>query len=509
MSERRHCPPLGSERSRAAATPAKGRSRRRFLRGLGGVALALPFLELLDAPKAKAGGSAKPKRYVFSFGGASLGIDGRDAVVPDAEGAIAGLMTRGIQPLEDLGITDLVSLVSGLEIPYGPNNAIPAGGRYINWHSSSPAPLASGVRCLPGDEGLQGPTSDWIVANQIAEGLANQVLAYRVQAAFYRGSNPTNTSRGMLSARMNGGSLEEVPPVSSLRAAFQSLTTGFVPPDPEDAAAAQFLLQRRRSVIDLVRGDTEALLPRLGAADRARLERHFDELRGLETRLDAIQPPDSPSCQPIEDPGEDPPIGGAVENGDSGGYSSNGAYSDEERRATVMVDLVHMAFACDIARVANLMFTYSQCFLNMNPLFGHPSDLHELGHYSLGGGDVGANAMADGISWHVKHWGRLLQKLRDTEDLDGSSMIDSTSAILCFEGGWGYDPEADKDGSAHSSENMAVLIGGRAGGLNMSGGQHLRATGQHPTKVINTAMKAVGVDQQLGEVPGTFDDLFG
>lgn len=484
--------------------------RRRFLRGLGGIALGLPFLEALDVRKASAGGQSKPRRYIFSFGGSSTGIDGMDAVVPGSEGAIGGLVTRGIQPIADLGITDLVSLVSGLEIPYGADDAIPAGGRYIQWHSSSPCPLASGMRCLPQDEELQGPTSDWVVAPVIAEGLATQVLAYRVQAAFYRGSNSTTGTRGLLSARMNNGNLERVPPISSIKTAYQGLITAFIPPDPGEAEAARFLLERRKSVIDLVRGDTETLLPKLSASDRVRLERHFDELRGLENRLAAIQPPDSAACQPVEDPGDDPPIGGAVENGEQGsggGYDSGAAYSNEELRATVMTDLIHMAFACDMARVANLLFTYSQCFLNMNPIYGHPTDLHEMSHYSMGGGQAGADAMADGIAWHVKHWGRLLQKLRDTEDFDGSSMIDSTSAILCFEGGWGWDPEQAQEGSAHSSENMVVLIGGKAGGLNGSGGQHLRKTGEHPVKVINTAMKAVGVDQSLGEVSGTFDEL--
>ncbi len=507
MSERRSLP------RRIAAPSAPKPHRRRFLRGLGGIALALPFLEVLDAKKtARAGGSTKPMRYIFSFGGSSFGIDGSDRIVPAGEGPIGGLITRGLQPVADLGISDLVSMVSGLEIPYGPDAAIPSGGRYIAWHSSSPCPLACGVRTEPGDERLQGPTSDWLVSSQIAEGVAQPVLAYRVQAAFYRGSNGTGGTRGLISARMNGGTLEEVPPISSLQAAYQQLITGFIPPDPGEAAEAQFLLSRRKSVIDLVRGDTEALIPRLGQADKIRMQRHFDELRALENALNAIEPPDSPACQPVEDPGDDPPIGGAVENGEQGmggGYDSTAAYSDEERRATVLTDLIHMAFACDISRVANLMFTYSQCFLNMNPIYGYPTDLHEMSHYSMGGGEDGANAMADGIAWHVKHWGRLLQKLRDTEDFDGSSMIDSTSAILCFEGGWGYDPEQDAQGSAHSSENMAVLIGGKAGGLNASGGRHLRATGRHPAEVINTAMQAVGVSTQLGEVSGSFDELMG
>jgi hypothetical protein len=86
-------------------------------------------------------------------------------------------------------------------------------------------------------------------------------------------------------------------------------------------------------------------------------------------------------------------------------------------------------------------------------------------------------------------------------------MLDSTAMILCFEGGIGFDPEQGNMGEAHSTENMVVLIGGRAGGLHSSPGRHIRRQDEHPVKVINTAMKAVGVDQQLGEVPGTFDEL--
>jgi hypothetical protein len=487
--------------------------RRRFLRGMGGFAVALPFLEYFSKREAGAGPSQNPKRYIFAFGGSSLGIDGQDSVAPTAEGSLLDNITRGLQPLGDLGITDYVSCVSGLEIPYGPDNAIPVGGRYIAWHASSTCPLASGMRSQPGDESLQGPTSDWVVAEHIAPGDPNAVLAYRVQAAFYRGNNDTDGQRGLLSARMNNGNLEEVEPTSSNKSAFNSLISGFIPTDPGEAAAAAFLLKRRKSVIDLVRGDTELLVPKLGKADKIRLERHLDELRALELRVNAVTPPDTPGCQPVDDPGEDPVIGGAVENGEqgSGGYTNaNAAYSNEEFRASVMVDLIHMAFACDMRRVANLMFTYSQCFLNMMALFNHPTDLHEMSHYSMGGGQEGADAMADGISWHVKHWGNLLHKLELTEDVDGTPMIENTSAILCFEGGWGYDPEQDAQGSAHSSENMVVLIGGKAGGLNAGGGKALTRTGEHPVKVINTAMHAVGVEQDLGEVSGDFDaDLIG
>ena len=488
----------------------KKTTRRAVLRGLGGICVGLPFLEVFQPKRASA--AEAPLRYVVAFAGSSLGMSGMDSVVPASVGPIAGNLSRGLQPIADHGVEDAASWISNLQIDYGADGSIPAGGRAIPWHSSSTCPLLCGVRsAAAGDESLQGPTSDWIVANTIAGPTmaSRPVLNYRVQAAFYRGSNGTGGDRGLMSMRDNGGTLEKVPPQFSPQIAFNDLFTGFIPPDPAEAAEAQFLLARRKSVIDLVRGDADNLIKRLGAADKIRMERHFDELRGLENKLQEVNLPDAPECQMLPDPGMDPPVGGAVENGDTDGYAGNGAWSDEETRAELMTDLIHMAFVCDLSRVSALMFTYAQCFLNMNPLYGHPSDLHELGHYSVGGGIDGANAMADGVAWHVGHVARLMAKLRDTTDVDGNTILDNTALVLLFEGGWGYDPEQNADGSAHSSENMGVFVGGRAGGLHAGGGQHIDGGGAHPVQVVNTVMGALGVSEELGEVSGTIPGLVG
>jgi hypothetical protein len=487
-------------------------NRRRFLRGLGGIAIGLPFLELLMPKTASA--APAPSRYIVAFAGSSLGMDSTQHVDPANTGPLVGNLSRGLQPLADLGVDDVTSYVSGLEIPYGAAGSVPAGGRHIGFHAHSPCPLLSGVRSASneGDESPQGPTSDWVIANAIGGPtlMTRPVLTYRVQPAYYRGSNGTGGDRGLMSARMNGGSLEKVPPTFSPQIAFQDMFTGFIPPDPAEAAEAQFLLERRKSIIDLVATDTEALIPKLSAADKIRMERHLDELRGLELKLQQSMPPDIAACMMLTDPGADPAIGGAVDNGDTGGYAGNGAWSDEEIRAEIFVDLIAMAFTCDLSRCSALMFTYAQCFLNMNPLYGYPTDLHEMSHFSMGGGDAGADAVADGIAWHVRHCATLMKKLRDTQDLDGASnILDNTALVLLFEGGLGYDPEQDNQGSPHSTENMAVMVGGLAGGLNQSGGQHIVAPGAHPVECINTVMGALGVPGTLGEVSGTIPGLIG
>lgn len=483
-------------------------SRRSFLRGTAGFAMALPALEAMNA--SAAGGNAC--RYFLGFAGTSTGFPGfdYDLLRPDTVGAGYDVK-RALQPLADLGINDIVSVITGMEIPWGDAGSVPPGGRVRNWHAKSVAPLISGVRGADnGDEDAKGATSDQVAAAVLGQDTTHSALTYRVQAAYYRGSNGDGGARGRISYRdEGGGNIVPVDPIVSPRLAYESLFTGFVPDDPEAAAAALTALRRRKSAVDLVMEDAQALIPKLGAVDQQRMQRHFDELRDLETRLDEIDPSSASECQQLPDPGDDPPIGNAVENGDTGGYESNGAYSNEELRAEVLTDLIAMGFTCDIARVGSIMYTMSQCFLNANPLFGAPSDIHEIGHFGIGGGETGLNGVSDGVAWHVHHFARLVAKLRDTPDIAGGTILDNSALVLVFEGGWGYDPESGDALNVHSSQNMPALIAGHAGGLNPGGGVHVPHDGGHPTQVINTALRAVGIDQDMGEVSGVVSELLG
>jgi hypothetical protein len=160
-----------------------------------------------------------------------------------------------------------------------------------------------------------------------------------------------------------------------------------------------------------------------------------------------------------------------------------------------MSDLVHMAFTCDLTRSASLAYTFAQCFIDTQALLGiQQTDVHELGH-----GAGSDQDKADAFAWHIKHFGYLVAKLRDTPEV-GGSMLDNTVMVFIPEGGW-------DDGDPHSGENMAVLIAGRAGGLRP--GQHVRAAGKHPATVLISAMNAAGVaTEQLGEVSGQVPELF-
>jgi hypothetical protein len=324
-----------------------------------------------------------------------------------------------------------------------------------------------------------------------------------VQPIKYVGAGDAGGQAGRISWRDEGGNIVGIDPFSSPRLAYMSLFGNFQPPDPAEAQAAAFLLARRRSVLDTLRMRTQNLLGKLSGEDNVRMQRHFDELKALEDKLDAMPPPTTGACELLPDPGDDPPIGESHGTNAEGNldYNENAAYSGEDLRAELMMDYVRMAFACDLARVAAVRLTIDQTFLNMLPLSGAASDMHELSH-----GAVSDEAHADAVGWHVKHFARLVSLLRDTTELDGSSLLEHTAIVLCFEGGFGFDPESGTGDRAHSTENMVALVAGRVGGL--VHGEHIVADGMHPANVIVTAMQAVGMaTDTLGEISGTIPGL--
>jgi hypothetical protein len=485
-------------------------SRRALLRGAAGLGVGLPWLEAMHQ-RAQAQ-TAPPKRYIVMFGGHSLGADNdmvRNLFAPDVIGRGYDLKAA-LAPIADYpGLQDEISVISGLTIPWAALNGgtTPPGGRPgPTFHADTASPLLSGVRSASGSALCNGPTSDQIVADQIAGNTTFRTLTLRAQALLYVVVGP---DLGIMSHKSGGAGAAPIPvppevsPAAVFNALFGNFTSGLT---PAQAARQNFLLRSRQSILDLVRGDTERLMPRLGAADQVRLSRHLDEIRDLERRVSAMPPVQAGACQRPADPGPDPALGMEQANPNNTlcgriirSSDVNLGYSGEDTRARVMCDLIHMAIACDLTRVATLMLTMFRSSMNMYPLIGVARDLHDVSH------ETDTATLSRAVAWHIKHFAYLAAKLGSTPEGNGT-LLDNCAMLYLCEGGQGRN-ETGSDYSTHSSENMACLLAGRAGGLKP--GQHIVATGQHPAAVITSAMNAVGVAVPgLGEVTGTIPQLF-
>jgi hypothetical protein len=339
------------------------------------------------------------------------------------------------------------------------------------------------------------------MADEIGNETILKSVSWQVQAAWYL-SVSAPYGRDILSVKDDGsGGLIEIPGTVSPQQAFDTVFYNFQPPDadPAEIAAQDFAWRQRKSVVDLVRRRAERLVEQLGGADRQRIERHLDEIRDLEKRIAVLPTAPQGAC---ELPGQpmDPPLGG---NQPDGGYSQNVGYSGEEERARAFMDLISMAFTCDLTRVGAILVTMAQSHLNMYQLTGQATDLHEIGH---GGVPGGTQAVAEAQAWHMKHFAYLIDRLRSMPE-DSGTVLDSSSVVWLWEGGHGYDSGADKQNSSHSTQNMACAISG--GGLKR--GEHIVAPSgaRHPANVLITAMKTAGYSaNELGEVSGDIPALY-
>jgi hypothetical protein len=396
-----------------------------------------------------------------------------------------------------------VTLVSGLHIP----NALVDGGQVqpggalgFHWHTN---PLLTGTAQVGSvtDATVTAPSTDQLVAAAIGGETTIRNLNYRAQALFYiLGGNGFDVpdNRDTISFADNGqGVITPVPPTVSPKQAYENLFLGF---DTSDAG--RFALRKRQSVLDLVERRTGGVLAALGSADRQRMELHYAHIRELEKRLEqAGALPDNPGCAMPVHPGEDPPLSGSFDKPTcSGGtYEVDAGYSGEYDRARILMDCIHMAFVCDLTRVATMMLSMWQCFMNAAALGGANYDVHASTHFSS------PSAIEPIAAWHVDHFAYLVSRLRDSPEGVGS-VLDNCALVFMSEGGNGAGPSGSE---SHTTENMCWMVAGGAGGLLR--GEHVAAptSANHPVNVLISAMNAVGVPtDNVGEISGVIPELF-
>ena len=390
-------------------------NRRALLRGAGGVAIALPWLEIMT-PRAASAAPASPKRFVgvYTPGGTVLSA-WRPTGTP-SEYAFGPILS----PLTP--VKERVLVMDGLDMKCAIGEQNQAG--LVGLLTGSP-------QVSEYDQFAGSPSLDQVLASRLSAGYALPSLELAVRWG-------TGKSHGLphpinvLSFRDAPG-FAPIPPRLDPASIWKGLF-GASAPSPSRTWD--------KSILDAVDKRYTKLSQRLGAADRARLEQHLSSLRELEQRVAST----CAAPELVDTSDYDPAAGLRADD--------NGALRDVETDAAIpkvgrlMMDMLVMALACDITPVATLMWSDTEAKHTL-PWLG----LNEHVHFYMNEGGYRPDDLTTIFTWYATQHLYLIEQLANVS-VGERTLLDET---VVFFGSHLQHP-AD-----HSKTDMPFLLAG--GGL--------------------------------------------
>ncbi len=454
--------------------------RRRFLLGLGGVAVALPFLESIHAPRARAG--ADIFRYAF-FVRAGNGVaqqqrGWRDGVEVELEpeqfwprelGALDTASMRDVNG--DRATSELSAFASKLMLVRGVNRpfSTPSCG-----HSDSIVQLLTSANIISGTSNDSMPLDrsiDWRIAEQLNSPgrdpmtlMAGPTSAYIREGLSWRGARErTPAERSPLNQYMRMMGITSAPPEIQAR-----------------------IVARQNSVNDLVRDELSALLSRrdLGMLDRRRLQQHFEAIRDTEVSLLSCESSDPAFMSRL----------GEITN-----VEANDVRPEVVRRH---MEVLALAAACNYTHAGTLQVGEGNDQTQYEVGGSRLPRFHWISHRIYSDGADG-EVIPDAVSLHhqvdrlqLGMFRHLLERLDMYDSPYGGTLLDDGVCV------WLNDLS---NGPPHGGTNVPWVLAGGAGGR-LRTGQYVDAGGANYNKILNTIAAAVGCTKDDGSPLDDFGD---
>lgn len=403
-------------------------SRRSFSLGLGAAALAAPFIDvLLGRGDARADTSKAAKRLVVFFTPNGT-VPGRWR--PTGDGTSFSFPAGSIlEPLT--AVKDDVIVCDGIDF-VGVSN-----------HEGGMAAMLTGGGGAGSTSG--GMSVDQYVASKLGAADRFPSLELGVQTSAWGGNVQTRMCYSAPGAF--------VPPDDDPHSVYGRLFADLVQPGaPVDHTKA-----RRKSVLDAARADLAALYPRLGMAERHKLDDHVAALQKVEAGLDGAAT-----------------AGGACQK--PAALSQVTSFADQGAQ---QMDLLVAALACGMTKVASLQWSHT-----VGP---HVFDWLGLteGHHSLSHIDdsnpTGVEQFVKAERWYASQFAALVGKLKATADPMGGTLLDSTLVVWAKELG---------DGRLHDCVSVPFVTTG--GGV-WKTGRYLKFGGAPHQKLLVSICQAMGL----------------
>src|SRR5262245_32743311 len=429
-------------------------SRRTVLRGLGAT-LSLPLLEaMVPAMTATVKTAASPTKR---FGAVFVPMGERPSHWTPTTTGVNFEFSPILKPIESF--RDSIIVVSNIDRPLQGTHAVSTG----TWLTGS-APKRTEA-----EDFVAGTSLDQIIAGQIGGDTVFPSLQICTEDfTGYVGACDVGYSCAYMNTISWKTPTTPMPLESNPRVVFERL---FGRPGSSEQRLRR--LRQNRSILDSVQGDVAALERGLGTRDKARLDEYLDHVREVEGRIQrAEKQTDARLVAP------DAPIG---------------VPETWEEHATVMFDLMALAWEADLTRVFSFMLNREASQLVFpNLAFNEP--WHHVSHH---GNEAEKLALLVKLNtWQIEVFGRFLDRLRKTPDGDGN-LLDH-SVLL-----WG---SGMSDSNTHSAFDVPYLMVGKGAGL-FIGNRHLVAPrGTQLANVMLTVAQKFGAEiDKFGVSTGAFD----
>jgi hypothetical protein len=432
-------------------------SRRAFLRGAAGAAVALPFLESLPERSPWAADDPPP---VFAFFICTVGGVVKTRFFPNTTGPLtqAGLAAAGKATSQLAAHADNLLFLSGINWPpnsYRADSHVDALVAALT--ARQPVSNGGATNVTSG-----GPSADAYIAAAAHPG--------KPPIALYAG----NVKNGYEAQRLSFAGPGQLNPVIdnpyNLYLELMGLAT------PAGDLAAQQLLRSRNSVHDLVREELTSLMqhPRLGTTDRQRLQQHFDAIRDAEITMGSLCTTTGLDVASVE----------ALQT-----YKWNAHRTDE--MVKLHMSLVAMAFACNYRRAASLQWgdPYDRTIYDVPSNLDRQWQFTYISHRLLSDGAIGSDA-GDPLAAqaHAEVDAVRMQTLAaGLEHFKARGLADRCLVM------WTVNYA---EGPSHAFVDVPHIVWGNGGGF-LKQGQYVDGGGTTNNRLLNTLISAALQDKHM------------
>lgn len=421
-----------SQTTEVAAQHHAALTRRSFLRGLG-ACIALPAFESLLPVRSL--GALASTTATHKLATTASGAPLRTAFLYFPNGVIQSTwwpkgestnfeLNRTLQPLAS--VREHIQVLGGLDhvnATAGPDGA--------GDHARANGTFLTGVRMKKSATNIRaGISIDQVIAKEVGHLTRLSSLELTCDAGRNSGACDSGYSCAYQYNVSWSSPTTPMTPEANPRQVFERLFgAGLL------AERAEELKRRRaeqRSILDFVMEDARDMQRRLNPADKDKLDQYLTGVRELEARIQRAEKLGDPQNPLQETPPGIPPT-----------------YAEHIQ---LMFDTLVLAFQTDSTRVATMLLAHDGSNRSFAEI-GIPEGHHDLSHHR--NNQEWIQKLSDIDLWYAKQFGRFLERLRDTKDVDGRSLLDNSMIVY---------GSGNADGNAHSHNNLPMVLAGGGGG---------------------------------------------